>query len=99
MTGPGTVSRKIKFPAAGFYRLQAAARSRTFDGKITNTGPNGLHFYVARGGVTNEIAAWNPVNTNYVEDAWCFRVTEAGEYDFGITRQPLTPVTNLSPVT
>ena len=98
MTGPGTVSRKIKFPAAGFYRLQAAARSRTFDGKITNTGPNGLHFYVARGGVTNEIAAWNPVNTNYVESAWCFRVTDAGEdYDFGIRGVP-PPNKNINPL-
>lgn len=98
MTGPGTVYRKVMFPAAGFYRLQAAARTRTFGGKISANGPNALHFYIARGGVTNEIAAWNPVNTNYVESAWCFRVTDAEEeYDFGIRGIP-PPNRNVNPL-
>lgn len=77
----GEISQTLDFPAAGLYRLRFRSQSRP-------NGPNGgygsganpIRAFLTRDGVRTEIGWMTLGNTNFVEHAMDFRVTEPGNY-------------------
>lgn len=79
----GLVHQDVAVPAAGWYRLSLAARTRVWFDGIPRT-PLPVRFWLAKDGVTNVIANLTPPVTNFTMWSWSFRMPEAGAWKFGI---------------
>ncbi len=80
--GAGGYSQPITLPFAGTYELSFMASSRHLN--PSSSGRNPIRAWLAKGGVTNDIATVEVHNTKFVTHRVLFDVAEAGEYTFGI---------------
>jgi hypothetical protein len=71
--------QSVSFPAPGRHRLQVAARKRVSWDSATAKESCPVRFWIARNGVTNEIARFAPAVTNFTMYSWSFDVPEAGD--------------------
>ena len=74
--------QNVTFPETGCHRLSLAARQRVSWDSPTAKKPCPVRFWIARDGVTNEIARFAPCVTNFMMYSWSFDVPESGEWMF-----------------
>ena len=81
--GRASVWQDVEFPAAGLYRIAFSQHTRLTE--RSTHGENPLTAYVAREGVTNVIGTALVVShTNFVQNAFDFRVDSPGTYTVGL---------------
>lgn len=78
----GAVHQDVTVPVAGRHRLSVAARKRVSWGTVKP--PLTVQFYLAKDGVTNEIATLTPAYTNFTMSSWAFDVPQSGDWSFGV---------------
>ena len=84
MIDNGLVYQDLPDLDAGRYRLSLAARKRVSWGSPTAKATDPVCFWIAKDGITNEIARIAPSVTNFTMYSWSFRVPSAGTWRFGI---------------
>ena len=84
MIDNGLVYQDIPNMDAGRYRLSLAARKRVSWGSPTAKETDPVRFWMAKGGVTNEIAQLAPPVTNFTMYSWTFVLPESGAWRFGV---------------
>lgn len=78
----GAVHQDITVPVAGRHRLSVAARKRVSWETVKQ--PLTVQFYLAKDGVTNDVATLAPAYTNFTMSSWAFDVPEPGDWNFGV---------------